>query len=605
MRLEASSKEELAVRLRSSLDRQEEQRIQLSDTGRLMEQLHVHQLELEAQNRELRDSRQALEHARQRYEDLYDFGPVAYFTLDTSGVVTEVNLAGAVMINQERARVVGRAFHHLVTLEDRSALERHLLCCIEQRRPVVGELVFSTKRGRVETHLVSAPVMDPAGAVASFRTALVDVSERNQALRERQRALCAEQSLRAQLDELDRANAALVESLSSTLSSTATVLPIIVQRARVLVGAEYAALGLTKGPGEPFDPFLYDGVDERLLERLGRSPRAVGVFGIVVREGRTVSSKDLRESPAHRDLLAGHPPMTSFLGLPIALRDHTMGSLYVANKRGGGEFTQDDQRTLERFAGRAAVACHIARLQQETREAVQLRDLALAVVSHDMRNPVGAILMNCTMLTRDAPQTERRSGRSRIEAVRRSAEHMNRLIEDLLTASTIESGTLSICPELTSMHEIVQEVAEMMQAQAAAKSLRLEPRVADALPAAWCDRARIIQVLGNLVGNALKFSPEAEVVRIDVRQERGEILVSVEDAGPGIPPDALEHVFDRYWKAEPRRGGGAGLGLFIARGIVAAHGGRIWARSDVGRGSTVSFTLPLGAPCSSKPGEGA
>jgi PAS domain S-box-containing protein len=588
------SKEELTGRLEAMLEREKDEVARRGESDRLMDELKVHQLELEMQNRELREAQQSLGESHQRYADLYDFAPVAYFTLDPHGLVTEVNLAGATMVDRNRSRVVGLPFRALVHLEDSSVLWRHLSRCAEERQPVAAELAFSTGRGRVEVQVVSVPVLHPSGEVAGFRTALVDVTERNQALRERQEALSREQALRAQLEELDLANAALADALASTAPATPRVLRLIVQRARALVGAEYSALGLTKGPGEPFDPFIYDGVDPRVLERLGRTPRAVGVFALVVRERRAIRLRDLREAPEHRGFPAGYPPMSSFLGVPITLGDHVLGSLYVANKRDGEEFTLDDQQALERFATRADVVCEIARLQQQAGDAVQSRDLALAVVSHDLRNPVAAILVNCATLTREAPQAEdRRRSRARIEAIRRSAEHIDRLIQDLLTAVTIESGTLSTRPEATSVRAIVQEVVEMIQAPVAAKSLRLEVQVAEGLPDAWCDRARIIQVLCNLVGNALKFSPRGKVVQIEAHERQGEILVSVTDAGPGIEPEELPHVFERYWKSERHEGGGAGLGLCIARGIVEAHGGRITARSEVGRGSTFSFTLPV------------
>jgi PAS domain S-box-containing protein len=541
---------------------------------------------------QIRDARHALEESRQRYADLYDFAPLPYFTFDAHGVIAEMNLAAATLLQQERSTAVGVPFPALVALEDPPAFWDHLSRCAAERGSFTSELAFKTNRRRVEAQLASTPVLGDGGAVEGFRTAVIDLSERHEALRERRRAL-AEQVLRHQIEDLDQACAALAEALASERSPSPAVLRIIVERARVLVGAEYAALGVAKAPGEPFEPFLYAGVEKDVIERIGRTPRAVGLFGVVVRDRRPFRLKDLRESPDFTGFPPGHPRMTSFLCIPVVLGDHLHGSLYVANKRGKEEFTEGDVDILERFADRAAITCEIARLQDVTRDAVRARDRMLAIVSHDLRSPLASILLACDVLSREAPKADRRKGRRRIDTIQRTASHMKRLVEDLLTATTVEAGTLSTHPEPTSVPEIVEEALQMLQPQAAEQEVRIEARVPPALPLACCDRARIVQVLCNLVGNAVKFSPRERAVQVDLRQEGAEIVLSVLDEGPGIPADELEHVFDRAWDCKPRTGGGLGLGLYIARGIVAAHGGRIWARSEVGRGSAFMFTLPV------------
>jgi signal transduction histidine kinase len=373
------------------------------------------------------------------------------------------------------------------------------------------------------------------------------------------------------------------------------VLQVIANEARDLVNAEYAALGVSRGSDKPFDPFVYAGVVPQVMEQIGRAPRPVGPFGLAAQERRPVRLKDVRASPVFGGFPPGHPVMTSFLGIPVVLGDSVLGSLYVANKRGSKEFTDEDQWGLERFARAAAIACEIARLQGLMQEAVRSRDLTLAIVSHDLRNPIGTISLACATMMREAPEGEQRRDRRTIERIQRATEHMRHLIDDLFTATTIESGNLAIHREPTAVPVLLGEAERVLGALTEPKSLRLDVHMEAGLPSVRCDRERILQAFSNLVGNAVKFSQPGQTIRIDARKEAGEIVLSVADEGPGIAPDKLPHVFERYFKGDNGKGG-AGLGLYITQGIVAAHGGRIWAESRPGEGSRFCFTLPTAGP---------
>jgi signal transduction histidine kinase len=423
----------------------------------------------------------------------------------------------------------------------------------------------------------------------------MDISKRKQAERDRERAYRNEVELRQQLQDLAAAHIALAEALTSSQSPMGAVLRVIVERARSLATAEYAAIGISRGLGEPFDPFVHSGIDEAVRADVGRTPRAVGVLGLVVQERKAIRLPDLRTSPSFGGFPPGHPPMKSFLGLPITLGDRVIGNLYVANKQNAAEFSEQDLHGLEHFAERAALTCEIARLQDAATAALDSRDIVLTVVSHDLRGYLNAILLSCTALTRAPADPERARERQRIEQIRRGAERMSRLIEDLLTASTIESGKFTTNPAPTSVADLIEEATRAFEPLAATKSLRLDSRVDPDLPPALCDPERILQVLANLVRNAVKYSPTGQSIRVGARRDNDAIVLSVADAGPGIPADKSSCVFERYWRADSK-GEGLGLGLYIAKGIVASHGGRIWVQSEPGRGSKFSFTLPLAVP---------
>lgn len=242
---------------------------------------------------------------------------------------------------------------------------------------------------------------------------------------------------------------------------------------------------------------------------------------------------------------------------------------------------------------RAALLRNEREARAAAEAAVNARDEVLRIVAHDIGNSLSAVKIHAMVLERTLPAEGQAEARKRTEAIRHLTQQMDRLRQDLLDVAAIEAGRLSFEPGETSLHGVVDEVLGTVAEQAAEKGLAVERALADDLPAVWADRERLHQVLGNLVGNAVKFTPAGGHIRVGAaRGDEGEVRVTVEDTGPGIPPEHLEHVFDRFWQARSTRRAGAGLGLAIARGIVEAHGGRIQACSEVGKGTTFEFTLP-------------
>jgi len=231
-----------------------------------------------------------------------------------------------------------------------------------------------------------------------------------------------------------------------------------------------------------------------------------------------------------------------------------------------------------------------AREKAET--AVRTRDEVLAIVSHDLRNPLNTISLAVGALesTDMPPEEETRT----IQVVRRAVDRMNRLIADLLDVARLEAGQkLTIQAEPVDIGAVVTETCDGQTAEAERKLVHLECQVEGGLPALHGDKHRLIQVLANLVGNALKFTGEGGHVRVGARRDdAGQVVVSVTDSGAGIAPEHLAQVFNPYWQARQTARLGAGLGLAIAKGIVEAHGGRIWATSTPGTGSTFAFSLP-------------
>lgn len=231
----------------------------------------------------------------------------------------------------------------------------------------------------------------------------------------------------------------------------------------------------------------------------------------------------------------------------------------------------------------------------EAEQAALARDEVLAMVSHDLRNPLNLVLTSAAFLS-DTADALSEPQRAQLRMIHRAAEQMNRLIQDLLEVSGIEAGHLRVDAAPEAVEPLVREACALLEHVAGGKKISLHVALAPGLPPVLADRGRILQVFGNLVGNALKFTPEGGMVRIEAAPEEGVVRFSVTDSGPGIPHEHLPHVFDRFWQARRSAEGGAGLGLAIARGIVAAHGGRLSVDSVPGAGSTFAFTLPRAKP---------
>jgi PAS domain S-box-containing protein len=222
----------------------------------------------------------------------------------------------------------------------------------------------------------------------------------------------------------------------------------------------------------------------------------------------------------------------------------------------------------------------------EQRKAVRSRDDLIATVSHDLRGPLSAILLAAESLEESNPD------RYEIGIIHRAVKNMERLVRDLLDMASIESGQLTITAAPSAVDKLVDEALETIQRTAAAKPIAIEKSVAGSPLRVHCDRGRILQVLGNLLGNAVKFTPADGHLSVRAALAGRFVLFAVSDTGPGIAPSQVPYVFDRFWRAKDNAKAGTGLGLAICKGIVEQHGGTIWVESQPGSGATFFFTLP-------------
>lgn len=236
------------------------------------------------------------------------------------------------------------------------------------------------------------------------------------------------------------------------------------------------------------------------------------------------------------------------------------------------------------------------RLEADLAQAVQTRDDILAIVSHDLRSPLSVISATVGLLLRSGQLPDNSDSRRQYDRIRRNVEQMNRLIGDLMDMASIRSGRLSIERRPEKIGSLVHEAVTAHEALARERKVELRQDVSDADRYVLCDHQRVLQVFANLCGNALKFTGDGGHIVVSAQASNGEARFAVADSGPGIAPEELARVFDPYWSGNRHEKSGTGLGLYITRGIVEAHGGRVWAESEPGRGTTMYFTLPLDEP---------
>ena len=277
----------------------------------------------------------------------------------------------------------------------------------------------------------------------------------------------------------------------------------------------------------------------------------------------------------------------SLLGAPMRARDRVTGVVYVASRKRRA-FAHDELQLLELVAERIETIIDNANLYEQALAAIRSRDVVMGAVAHDLRNPLSAIQMSTELLATQDPKLVRP-----MAIIRSSTAVMIRLIDDLRDVASIEAGHFAIRIRSEDARELVRVAAEGIQAAASNKPVRIETSLPTQALVLACDRVRIIQVLTNMLSNAVKFTPKDGSITISIAEVAGVARFSVADTGCGIPAADLPHVFDPYWQAKKTAHLGTGLGLAIARGIVEAHGGTISVESQVDHGTTFSFTLPL------------
>jgi|CXWL01.1.fsa_nt_gi signal transduction histidine kinase/FixJ family two-component response regulator len=430
-----------------------------------------------------------------------------------------------------------------------------------------------------------------AGAVDYVPKRLLTPQRLSQSVRQAIRLHQAERRAKKAHDALEHQAAQLLMLSSSSLGFHAAItveetLELVVKLARDLIGTQLAVARVDIGAPPPLtiqsraDGATLAPLHERDLERWEK---------LIWEAGRCIvySEQMLSERP---DWAAGEK-LKGVLAAPLMGREgRPVGSLLLTGTP-SGDFAQNDALMLIQLAKAASVALENSRLFREAQDAARARDDILAIVSHDLRNPLNVVGLSADLLRPKLKDTPDAMLLARID---RGVRRMSRLIEDLLLASRIELGPLPVQPTQVKAAILLAEAVESAGPLAEAHGAKLSALPSDPSLYVRADQERLAQVFSNIAGNSVKYVPEGSgVITLSVEVDNAMARFSVTDNGPGIAAHALPHIFERSWKARLTERNGAGLGLYIARGIIEAHGGKISVESKPGQGTTMRFWLPL------------
>jgi PAS domain S-box-containing protein len=533
-----------------------------------------------------RRARRAAEVLMERQRDLIELAPDAFFLADLDGRLMDVNQAACRMLGYQREELLSKTVADVVVPDDMLRLAAVRATLLSAGKANMGEWRHRRKDGTVVTVEVSSNIL-PGGRWQAFAR---DITERKRTIAERKR-------IEEEQRFLAEAGAVLATSLDS--EQTLTTLGQLMVR-------EFADWCIV-------DLFENANRAKRLkVVSAGPDPRQLGVALEELRIDRRLphlarrvletrrpdliervtpeTLESLAQSEEYLHLLRALDPQ-SIMGLPLAIRGQLIGVMTLISATPERIYGLDDLRVAEAVAELAAFAIEHGRLYQKALNATQLRDEVLGVVAHDLRNPAATIIMQATAMKRRGGQPERRNQKP-IDSILRTARRMNSLIDDLLDVTLIEAGQLRIDYARLPTRQLILDAVEPQRPLAASGAVDLALQLADDLPDVRGDQNRLTQVLANLIGNAVKFTPVEGRVTIGAASRDSEVLFWVADTGCGIAPEGLPHVFDRFWQAVKGAHHGVGLGLPVARGIVEAHGGHIWVESILGRGTIFFFTVP-------------
>ncbi len=342
------------------------------------------------------------------------------------------------------------------------------------------------------------------------------------------------------------------------------------------------------------------------------------ISGWVAKEKKALLIEDIDKDERFRAYRKERYMTKSLLSVPLKIKDRVIGVLNVNNKLGGGIFTEDDLKLLTILADQVAIAIENARLYEELKfsqegmakdhkemgrmieemkKMEKMKDEFVSIVSHELRTPLTSMKEAVSLLVDEIPGKINDDQREFLLLIKHDTERLARLLNDILDISRIEAGKLQMKMEELDIKEVIRHCIGSMSPMAGVKEIRLVNEAPHGFPAISADRIKMEQILTNLLSNAIKFSPNKGEVRVAAKDGDGHITISVIDNGIGIHEKDMDmdRIFQKFYQSDSsttRRAEGTGLGLSIVKGLVDAHGGRIWVESKYGEGSKFHFTLP-------------
>ena len=554
-------------------------------------------------------TRPTIDHSEEKLRSIVALAADAIISTDEHFRITLFNTAAERIFGYGRDEVIGQSLDLLLPESARAAHREH----VDRFARGAMESKEMGQRGQIWGRRRSGELFPAEASVSKIRlggamhftAVLRDVTQQRRAEEEREALLFREMDARAAAESAERRFAFLARATDVLHSSLAfektyrALLQLIVPELALfcfidVVGENGVVSRLHVVHGDPEKQVLAD--------RLRNYPRAQA--GSLTRHALTSGDAELIEhvsddalasrvaDPENLEILRALAP-ASLMMVPLRSRERILGVILFARDAAGVPYDANDLALAMELSERAASALDNDQLYTQAQRAVRARDDVLGVVSHDLRNPLSVISMCVTSLLATGCADDERT-REVLRTVQQSTRWAQRLIQDLLDVTSIEAGALSVACQLEDPVVLVTKAALFLDELAAERSITLVTELPEQLPLVHCDADRILQALWNLVGNAIKFSPLGGKIRLGAVEEAQHVRLFVADSGPGIPVEDVPNIFERFWTARrDARGHGTGMGLAIVRGIIDAHGGRVWVEPSREGGAQFNLTLPV------------
>jgi PAS domain S-box-containing protein len=547
---------------------------------------------------DLAQATSALAVERARLAAIIDSSDDAIVGKTLDGIVTSWNAGARHVFGYAAEEMVGQPITRLIPPDCTDDLATILAAIRRGERVDHYETQRVRKDGRrIHVSLSVSPIKDSSGAIVGAAKIARDITQRKEDDEELRRQ-------RETIDTLYQVGLALAAELDLD-----NLLQAVTDAATRLTGARYGAFFYRgeEGDGERARLRALSGADRAELEALG-SPRHTALLGPGFAGEKAVRLDDVTRDPRYaqnapfRGLPPGHPPVRSYLAAPIVGRGGAVFGALLLGHPASGVFTNRAERIVSGLAAHAAVAIDNARLYETERQlrgeaegASRAKDEFLAMLGHELRNPLSAIRNAVITASLDAGARDRALG-----IIRRGADQLTRLVDDLLDVARVTHGKISLRRERVRLAAVVERVVEAMRSLADERAHRLEISLPSEPLEVDGDQTRLEQVLANLVSNAIKYTERGGRIEVALARERGEAVLRVRDDGVGIAPEMLPRVFDLFAQAGrglDRAPSGLGIGLTVVRGLIELHGGRVEVHSEgAGRGAEFVVRLPVLSP---------
>lgn len=523
---------------------------------------------------------------------------VSLFVMDDKQQCVYMNASAEKLTGYGLAELKGKTLHSMIhhTRPDGSPYPLNE-CPIDQALPQnnreQGEEVFVHRDGTFyHVSFTASPIRKPDGKAIGTIIEVQEITEKKQ----------SEVALRESLETLQILND-LGKTLTSELDLNKLV-QTVTDFATKLCRAQFGALfyNVLNADGESYTLYTISGVPREEFSKFPM-PRNTNVFAPTFRGEGVVRSDDITKDPRygknapHHGKPKGHLPVVSYLAVPVISRSGSvLGGLFFGHSA-AGVFKKRDEDLLVGIAAQAAIAIDNAQLYKRAQDAVQARDEFLSIASHELKTPLTSLKLQAQLHKRAIQKNDPKAYSKEtidfmVEQNEKQVARLTRLVDDMLDVSRIRAGSPTIERESVDLTELIHDVIQRLEDQFRAASYDLPKVTADPVVSGHWDKLRIEQVLINLLTNAMKYGSK-KPIEVAIRSNADSVTVSVKDSGLGIAKDMQTRIFDRFERAvNANEVSGLGLGLFITKQIIGAHGGRIWVESELGTGSTFFVVLP-------------